>query len=239
MRAETRQLVGVGLYTVSNAARLLQMPSRKIRRWVQGYVYRYAGAKRDSDPVFARALTELEGVLLLSFVDLIELKFVEMFRSEGVLMSVIRAAAREGARLFGTDHPFAVRGFKTDGRAIFATLQDADAEEIGIRAEELVQELHRGQYVFAHMVTPFFRKLEWEAEELRRYWPMGKDYRVVIDPQIAFGQPVDAFTGVPTNALFIAVEGGAAVEDVGSWYDVPRDAVTHAVEYEASLRQAS
>lgn len=230
MATGARQLVGVGLYSVGDAARILRLSRRRVRRW--------AGAEPGSQPLIVRSLDEVDGEFLLSFVNLIELQFISIFRGEGVSLQVIRAAAREAAALFGTEHPFALRKFRTDGRAIFAMLEQRGVSESDGGTGELIQELHLSQYVFAHLVTPFFRKLEWNAEELRRYWPLGKDHRVVIDPQMAFGQPVDAYTGVPTTILAAAATTGS-MEEVARWYDVPLQAVTHAVEYEESLRRAS
>jgi uncharacterized protein (DUF433 family) len=150
-------------------------------------------------------------------------------------MSVIRRAAEEAARTFGTPYPFAVKRFDTDGRRIFATLQSATSEE------RVLVELGQGQSVFEHVVRPFFRKLEHHGTgDALRYWPMDREGRVVLDPERAFGQPIDAETGVPTRVLRDAVMAGAgqSPEDVAWWFGVPVEAVLAAVSYEQSLLAA-
>jgi hypothetical protein len=131
-----------------------------------------------------------------------ELHFVKLFRTEGVTMSTIRRAALAATELFHTDYPFAVKRFDTDGRRIFATLAERAGGE-----KHVVEELGKGQIVFDDFVRPFFRKLEYRGEaEALRYWPLGADRRVVLDPAREFGAPIDAETGVPTFALFDAVQ---------------------------------
>lgn len=235
MNARSNSLVGVGLYSIPEAARLLRIPSRKLRRWADGYTFRVGESERFSGPVLQSRLRSANDVEFLTFLDLMELKFVGMFRQEGVSMKVIRDAAAVGAKLFETDHPFAVKRFDTDGRRIFATLDKGEARPTRISDSRLVQELHISQYVFGRMVRPFFRKLDSGDKEILRYWPLGKNKRVVLDPQRAFGKPIDAETGVPTFVLYQASQSGEPRHRIAAWYNVPLAAVSRAVEYETSI----
>jgi uncharacterized protein (DUF433 family) len=176
-----------------------------------------------------------DGQHVLTFLELVELLFVKLFREEGLSMPVIRKAAAEAARQFDTPYPFAVRRFDTDGRRIFATLQQESQDE------RVVVELGKGQLVFDTIVRPFFRKLEYRnSGDALRYWPMDREGRVVLDPERSFGKPIDAETGVPTRALYDAVlaGGGQPLDVVAQWFGVPVEAVQTAVAYEESLRSA-
>lgn len=44
------EFVGVGLYTISEAAKLLRSNPRTIRRWMEGYDYRRNGEQTHSAP---------------------------------------------------------------------------------------------------------------------------------------------------------------------------------------------
>jgi uncharacterized protein (DUF433 family) len=173
---------------------------------------------------------------LLTFLDLMELHFVRMFRQYGVSMAVIRAAAAEGARLFGTDHPFAVQRFCTDGTRVFAILERHPPS--GVSASKLMEELHACQLVFAHMVEPFLKGVDIAHEEIARYWPLGKGRPVVLDPRRGLGKPIDCTSGVRTCALYEAFLGTANEEEVAGWYGVSREAVRSAIEFERALAAA-
>lgn len=208
--------VGIGLYSIPEAARLVGASSRRVRRWI--------------DPeygLFQRCFDPAEETI--SFLELMELQFINVFRSEGVSLETIRKAAIAAARRFDTPCPFAVRRFNTDGRTVFATLIDEEANCV------LVEDLRRGQYVFDQTMRPLFRKVEYGPDGPMRYWPLGQRGRVVLDPQRHFGKPIDAETGVPTRALYEAIEAGQDPPVVADWFGVPLAAVTSAVQFEKSL----
>ncbi len=211
--------VGVGLYSMAEAARLLRIRPSTLREWVS-----------QASPLVPRRLPADERAL--TFVELMELHFIKMFRSEGVPMQTIRKASAAAAAKFSSNYPFSVKRFDTDGRTIFATM---------IREEEdliVVEDLRRGQYVFDEIVKPFFRKLEFSGtQEVARFWPREKKGRVVLDPERKFGKPIDAESGIPTKALYEAVcaGGGQAPRDVAKWFGVPIQAVQAAVAFEESL----
>jgi len=228
----------VGIYSVGEAARLLQVRADSLRRWIAGYTFRSYGVERFSRAVVEPQLRQVHPVRLLTFLDLIELKFVALFRQEGVSMPVIRAAAERGARLFSSDHPFAVRRFTTDGKTIFAVLAEPGARPSGVSNEDLIQDLNRAQYVIGHIAEPYFRKIDWGTPEALRLWPLGRAGRIVIDPQRCLGKPIDAPTGVPTYTLYQAARSGESSRAVAEWYEVPIEAVLKSVEYESLLAPA-
>ncbi len=167
---------------------------------------------------------------IVTFLELMELHFISMFRSENVSLQTIRKAALAASNRFKTDYPFAVRRFDTDGRTIFATLIEHETDAV------LVEDLKRGQYVFNEIVRPFFRKLDYRGtNDVIRYWPLEHNGRVVLDPQRQFGRPIDAKTGVPTRSLYEAVKAGEEAVVVAEWFGVPLQAVTLAVKFEESL----
>ena len=169
--------------------------------------------------------------------------FISLFRKEGFSLQTIRKAAQTATEMFSTEYPFAVKRFGTDGRHIFATLSHQGATQT--ESTRLIAELIRGQYAFPTIVEPFFRKIEYHNQGLGEdialaFWPLGRDGRVVLDPERAFGKPIDALTGVPTNVLYSAVqaEGAGTIARVARWYEVPVEAVEAAVAFESNLQAA-
>jgi len=168
----------------------------------------------------------------ITFVELMELHFIKLFRGEGVSMQTIRRASAAATAKFSTSYPFSVKRFDTDGRTIFATMMKDESDTV------LVEDLKSCQYVFDQIVKPFFRKLEFRGtQDVVRFWPMEKKGRVVLDPERKFGKPIDAASGVPTKAIYDAVfaGGGQSPRDVARWLDIPIQAVEAAVAFENSL----
>lgn len=208
--------LGVGLYSIPEAARLAKIHVQQVRRWIRPTEGLIPGVFLPEDQA-------------ITFLELMELHFIKMFRDQGVSLQTIRRAASTAAKKFKTPLPFTVHHFDTDGHTIFATLIDKEKET------SHVEDLKHGQYVFDEIIRPFFKKLEYGQNELLRFWPLTPTGHIVLDPERRFGKPIDAKTGVPTEALFHAVEAGEDVRTVADWFNVSVAAVTAAVEFEKSL----
>lgn len=213
-----RSHIGVGLYSVSEAARLLGVSQAKVTRWTserEGLVPRFFDSSEN----------------ILTFIELMELQFIAMFRDEGVSMQTVKRASQAAAKKFHSEYPFSVKRFDTDGRTVFATLIDEQSNSVA------VEDLKHGQYVFEQIVRPFFRKLEYRGQiEIARYWPMEKKGRVVLDPKRKFGRPIDSESGVATRTIYdavVAAEQDAAT--VAEWLRIPLAAVESAVAFEKSI----
>lgn len=227
------QLLGLGVYSVPEAARILKVHPSTLGRWAKGYTFGRREARRFSEPVIARQLQPEESEDILTFVDLVELRSVAYFRSEGVSMQMVRRCAENASELFGTDHPFAAGAFETDGSRIYAVMEAAGPGTM--QRSRFINDLDRWQLVFDDMVVPFFRNLEIEDDLAARYWPLGRRKPIVLDPRRAFGKPIDADSGVQTYILHEAHQAGQSEDEVAYWYDVSPTAVQAAVEFEEWL----
>lgn len=213
--------LGLGLYSIPQASRLLRMSSAKLRRWLQ-----------EDSSIVSRQVDDDT----LTFLELMELHFIKMFRDEGVSLQTVRGAAKMAAKRFHTDYPFAVRQFDTNGKTIFATLIKESSDSRKDRV--FVEDLEKGQYVFEQIARPFFRKLEYNRthDQLAlRYWPLELKGRIVLDPERNFGQPIDHPTGVPTATIYDALLAGEEPVMVARWFDIPIEAVQRASQFEKSL----
>jgi uncharacterized protein (DUF433 family) len=227
------------LYTQAEAGRLLGVPPVTVHRWLLGYSYaareargRWQRSVASQEPVVLR--DEDEDFRFVTFVDLVELLMIEGFRKAGVSLQRVRVAAETAASLFAVTHPLAFMRFKTDGRDVFADVQERE----GLTG--LVNLSRRGQKVFPEAVEMYLRQLEYDVESglASRWWPHGKDGGVAVDPHIAFGAPHIFGQGVPTSALYEMVEAGDSTESVARWFKVQPSDVEAAVKYERELRAA-
>ncbi len=229
-------LLGIGLYTVGEAAALLRVDPRKLRRWTEEPVSGSQLNRTTTSPLLARDLVLLEGEPLLTFADLLELHMIALFRSEGVSLQTIRAAADKAKRLFDTNHPFIVKQFETDGRHVFVTLLEEGVE--GLTEQQMLADLNLSQMIIGSIARSFFRNLEFATDEPIRYWPMSREGRIVLDPERSFGKPIEARSGIPTAALYAMARGGETLQGVADWYEIEVEAVEAAVAFEHSLKAA-
>lgn len=229
-------LLGKGLYSISEAARILQMRADTVRRWVTGYYFGRKDHKRYSPPLIQ--LSTIDGIneVFLTFQNLIELLFIRLFHREGVSLYTIRAAASEAQRDFNNNHPFAVKQFDTDGKGIFATLEFKDIE--GVTKSKVLKDLKLSQMVIDEIARPYFRNLEYSDLGVIRYYPLGTEKGIVLDPKRSFGKPIDEASGVSTYVLYQMARTGEAPRDIAKWYGVSEEAVSNAIEYEVLLKAA-
>jgi uncharacterized protein (DUF433 family) len=228
LSADGERLFGLGLYTVPETARLIEVPAQRIRRWLRGYDFRRHNTTHRSAPLWRPEVPEVEGAVGLSFLDLIELRLIGRFLSEGVSLHAVRRALLRAREVFGREHPFATRRFQTDGRTIF--LETTDQGD-----EPRLFDLLSNQYAFRRFVAPSFKDIDFEGDAAARWWPLSKSRTVVLDPRRSFGQPIAAPAGVPTATLAAAVAAEGSVEAVASWFEVEPTSVRDALEFERKL----
>lgn len=222
-----RDFVGIGLYTVGDAARLTEVEPSRVRGWVQGY--HQGKGKRRRAAVVDHRLPDVEGKTALSFRELIEVRFIRHFLRAGVPWPVIRRTAAEARReLLGGDD--ARLRFSTDGVTIFA---DALARDGDRRARDLVA----NQYVMLRIMEPSIKnEFDLDADDMIRAWMPRQETRLVtVDPRHSFGRPLVP-PGIPTatlNDALIAEHG--RIDRVAALFATTEEAVRQAVAFEMML----
>lgn len=227
MTVSTNPLIGIGLYSVQEAAAYTGIQPVKIRRWLNGYHDRN---KRFHPALWPSPLGACD-VEAVTFGDLLELRFVNAFRQHGVSLQAIRHAAEHAREYFQSPYPFTCHQFLTDGRHIFAEVR----EETG---DDSIIDLARKQSVFASIIRPsLYSGIEYnDTGRASRWYPMTRNRRVLMDPDIAFGQPVVSESAVPTDALFQSWKAEEGDEQrVARLYDVAVADVIAAVKFEQGL----
>ena len=224
-------LIGIGLYTFQEAAKLTNAPAQDLRRWLKGHAYKARGSEErvNSAPLWQTELaeSEIEGV---SFHDLLEVRFVQAFRKHGVSLQTIRLASQHARELFDHPYPFTCKRFQTDGRSIFATA----LKEAG---ETQLLDLAKRQYAFTKIIEPsLYRGIEFGRDELASYWyPVARSKAIVLNPTIAFGKPIVTNGSVRTSILYDAFKAEESKQYIAKLYDVPVSAVGAAIRFEERL----
>jgi uncharacterized protein (DUF433 family) len=222
--------IGRGTYSLAQSERLTRVPRDTIRRWTQGYSYPYRGERRSSPPLIATDTPKVDGIPVLSFADIMEVRFLDAFRRHGVSPRAIRVASFRAQELLGRPRPFSTKIFKTDGRTIMAEL-------VRGTGDPMLLDLVRDQFQFSKIVGPYlYFGIQFnDLKEPQRWWPLGEDRGVVVDPNRSFGAPIVNDTGIQTTILFAGFKAEGSLDFVSEWYRVPISAVEDAIEFEESL----
>jgi uncharacterized protein (DUF433 family) len=221
-------LFGRGLYSVGEAARIARVPGASIRRWLLGYSYRRGGETIRRPAVWHGDLRSLGGRVQVSFHDMLEARIVGAFRRHGVSWAAIREAARRAVELFGSNHPFTLKRFRTDGRRIFADIEES--------RDIKVLDINRSHFVFEEVVTPsLFEGIELEADRAIRWVHPHGDGLVVVDPARSFGRPILRESGVPTDVIAASVAAENSEDSTAAIFGIPPRHVHAAVEFEQRL----
>jgi uncharacterized protein (DUF433 family) len=224
--------LGIGIYSIPEAARISRVPASYIKRWLWGYKYVVKGQVHRAGPLWAPQLPEIDHARALTFRDLIEIQFVYRFRQRGISLQTIRKTIGLATELLDRTFPLSSVKFKTDGKKVFAEVIEDPAER------GYVFDLRTGQYLLSYVLDYLYDALEYsEFDELVRWWPLGKDRRVIVDPRRSFGRPIVP-EGVQTNILVSSFRTEGDIKAVASWFEISESSVSDALEFERSLMAA-
>ena len=222
-------LLQTGIYTIPDAAELVEAPQRMVRIWVEGHTGKQA-------PVIENELGRVDGKTAVSFHNLMELRFVAVFHGAGVKLREIRAIMDEVRVTLAHPHPFATKTvFKTDGKKIVAAI----GRKNGV---ENIYDLRSQNYEMQPVVMkslkddviydPTGDAIAWRPR--RKIAP-----NVIVNPYFSFGRPILKTSHIPTNALANSVKVEGSIKFVSEMFDIPESHVREAVSFENDLRQAA
>lgn len=219
-------------YRVAEVAHYLRMPKATVRAWAVG--------QGKFDPVLT--LEAHEGVPLLSFVNLIEVHVLDALRREhDIPLRKARRVLRLLSRFFPDSlHPLADHDLLIDGGEVFV-------EHLG----SLVSASHEGQIAIRELLEAHLRRVERDPMgRASRLYPftrkradrqslLAEPKFVMIDPEIQFGRPVLAGTGIPTLVIADRYKAGESISDLARDYNRPEKEIEEAIRCELPLPTAA
>lgn len=231
--AENFRLIGRGVYTLTEAARLAKVPQRRVKRWALGYWHGRGGGRRFSPPAVQAQLDPIGGIPVLDFADLQEIRLLNAFRNYGVSWHAIRLAAERARDLMNMSHPFSSKRFHTDGRTILARLVDD-------KGDPQLLDMVRNQWEFDKVVRDYLLGgLDFDEEDRpSQWWPLTDQsgrHHVLVDPARSFGAPIISPGGIRTEILSRSYRAEQSIDMVADWFAVPVEAVRDAVRFEEDL----
>lgn len=230
---QTMSVLDSPAYPVAEAARLIDLASSRVRRWLYGYQFSYE-AKTEPHHRWSRMGPVVEkigsrGVTYASFLDLIDLLLVREFLKLGISLQTIRRAFDEVRAIQGVGH-VASETFFTLGRGIILAFGEINGAMLELDTG--------GQLAIPRIVAELGQQVEFDpATKIAiRWYPMHPEKLIVIDPRISFGHPTIADRRITTSAvydLFHAEE--EEIDPVCDWMGIIPDEADAAIRFEARL----
>jgi uncharacterized protein (DUF433 family) len=215
------------MYTFSEAAHLAGVSSATVRRWMFGY----ESPTGQMRPVFGPRDKAKEQGATVSFLQLAEIVVVGQFRHRRVKLERLRRAHSFARERFSLEYPFASLHLKTDGVHVLHEFQES---EPGTSLLVLDQS---GQLTLPGYVIEVIESFDFEKDLAARWFPLGKEVPIVIDPRYGAGRPT-----IPNRRLTIETIrkrwlAGQSFQFIAEDFDlepvVVEDALRYAEKYAA------
>jgi uncharacterized protein (DUF433 family) len=207
----------VPMYWLSEVALFTGVPASTVKRWT-GQI---SGCK----PLIIPPPDELQQQaheLRLSFANLLEAHILDATRKHDIPINQIRRGLEYLKDRFpNAAHPL----LTTDFYSVPGT------RHMFIRTIEGPVNISRyGQSALADILEKHLKRIEWDRSGPIRLMPMRSE-KVVIDLNVAGGQPVLKGTGVLASVLAGRWRAGDTEEELATGYSLPLDDVRAAIRY--------
>jgi len=216
---ENKLQLGNGIYTIQEIAHILQLPYNKVHLWVNKYWDGELGSIYENNYSW-----NIDNTKAVGFHTLVEFYVMVQFAEAGVKIRQVLDAHKELSSSFKTHFPFAqkivLEGIKTDGKRIYLSLNGNTITLDGTKQLNL------------NFIKVFFKKLEFDSGLLAsRFWPMGKEYKIVCDPHHRFGQAVIDGTNIQAEAIYRMYLAKEPLHFIADLYEITKEKVKDAIRF--------
>lgn len=197
-------------YTISEAAVLVGRRPDTVSRWSFGHERRYKGKHRYDDPLIPA--DGERGGLALSFLNLLELKTLSIYRGDAALQAIRRALDYVGKEL-GEQRPLMTRQFHVYGGELLTKFVETEDGAMLLNASR------GGQLTAEKLVESalWTKDIDYDEDEhARRWWFKTRSVPLVVDTRVAGGQPITAGTGVRLDAITARHREGYSNDEIES-----------------------
>lgn len=216
---ENKLSLGNGIYTIREIARILRLPYGKVHRWLNKYWDGELGKAFEGNYSW-----RVEKSQAVGFHTLIEFYILVQFAEAGVRTKEVLKAHKDLSEKLNTPFPFAqkevLENIKTDGKKIFLTTDGITCTLDGTGQLNL------------DFILLFLKNLEFDEELIAsRFWPLGKEKEIVVDPKRKFGHPVLGSSNIYPETIYNLHKAGEPDNFIAFIYEISEQAVRHAIEY--------
>jgi len=213
-----------GLYTVSQAASILAVPTSTFASWARGYRRRF---KNRPDVVGTAIITSLPTATKrqpsIPFVGLAEGLVLAALRQSELPMQRIRPALAALENEIGLDHALASEQLYTDGAEVLYDFGESHRETPEGQVIRDLVVVRNGQRVYAEVVDAYLKRIEYGEDgyaSLIRV-PAYPNANVVADPKRSFGAPLFSRGGAKVDDVLHRFWAGESLAMLSEEFGVP------------------
>lgn len=198
--------IGQGVFLLSDISKIIGLPTGKIRYWLvefwnNRFGENFGGYSFGDDKNRA-----------VNFNTFIEFIAFAKFRECGISAQYVQKIHGTLSKEFNTPYPFTKTRFFTD-------------EKYNVWYEnhfEIIKLDGKNQLSSKKILAPFLNKIEFDENSIAmRYFPLGKEFSIVIDPKRQFGQPTITETNIKAETIYNQiVYGGETKESMCELYNL-------------------
>jgi len=219
--ANLSDLLGIGIYTVSEAAKYARVPTTKLARWI-------LGTSRSRPVVIAQIDPSKNTDRWVTFLDFIQCMAIRDIRIywPNIHLDKIRSTIDMARQKFNIEYPFAMK---------HATYRFGDQIILEIPGYGTIEATgpHKSQLNMRRVIEQYLEDLSWDAKGLAaKYTPFSfRGHDIVLDPSIQFGEPTVNPGRYTVSTLCNAYEAEGGYDAAAKAYGVPKEAVEAAMRY--------
>jgi len=220
MIAVENNLLGIGLYTASEAAFYARIQTRTLNRWLYGD----SQGEPVIDPQRGRSVRD---VSFLDFVQALAIRAITTGPKPGrIPLPKIREAVEEAKQQYGVPYPFAMEHITfLLGDTVIIRLKDYDYRPLTGTT--------KGNRLLTEVVEVCKKNLKFGpagiAEQITA-WGSG-DQTIIMNPRLRFGEPTFPSYGYTAQTLWESTASEGSIVAASRAYGVPEDVIAAACEY--------
>ena len=210
------------LYNITEAAVFLGIPVTTLRSWTRGRTYPTKRGRRFFKPLISPADPHR---VLLSFANLAEAHVLQATRDKDIPIPNVRQAIDYINEHWPSRHPLITKEFFRFGKQLFVKLLEGEIEAPDINVSR------GGQLGLKKVLDKCLERLERDETGYPvRIFPLGTK-RLVLDLNVAAGQPVIKDTRLLAAALWGRNQAGDSIADIAKAYRLKQSDVKEAIQH--------
>jgi len=223
MILKATDMIGEGIYTPSEAARMARMPTQMFNRWF------YASA--DREPVLTPRFDDVAGERVVCFWDLIQAVGVRNLRTHRAGQKLSLQNIRQSIQIVKSEYEI---DFPLARKHTLYVYANRLILRIGDDYIGLDKKIDKDQLYHHAIIAPYMQEIQFDTKSMAQQWqPLeSKHYSVQLRGDRRFGMPTIEPGGILVEALAEAAEAEGSIEAAAEAFDTKSEAVNLARKYQ-------
>lgn len=215
---KNKSSIGDGVFTISDLSRILKIHKGKARRWLKQYWDGQLGFENE------RYSWKADGSIAVNFFVLIEFYVYYQLSEQGVKPKEMIKGHRKLQEIFGTRYPFTnkkvLEGLHTDKKNLYLKYKGDD-----------ILILDGTNQLKFNFLKVYLNRLEFDDDVVSRFYPLGKDHAVIVDPNRKFGRPLLKNKNIDPEVIYGHHKAGDPNEYIARVYELSKKEISDAIAF--------